>query len=73
MAVKIRKSSPEARKDFAQEVEIISSLNHKNIVSLVGVCIRDTDLISVYDLFSNGNLEENLQGKASIFSPFDET
>ncbi|KAG8655813.1 proline-rich receptor-like protein kinase PERK9 [Manihot esculenta] len=62
VAVKIRKSSPEARKDFAQEVEIISSLNHKNIVSLVGVCIRDTDLISVYDLFSNGNLEENLQG-----------
>ncbi|KAF2322728.1 hypothetical protein GH714_029638 [Hevea brasiliensis] len=62
VAVKIRKSSPVARKDFAQEVEIISSVNHKNIMPLVGVCIRDTDLISVYDLFSKGSLEENLYG-----------
>ncbi|KAJ9189563.1 hypothetical protein P3X46_000838 [Hevea brasiliensis] len=62
VAVKIRRSSPEARKDFAQEVEIISSLNHNNIISLLGVCIRDTDIISVYDLFSKGSLEENLQG-----------
>ncbi|KAF2322725.1 hypothetical protein GH714_029579 [Hevea brasiliensis] len=66
VAVKIRKSSPVARKDFAQEVEIISSVNHKNIMPLVGVCIRDTDLISVYDLFSKGSLEENLYGKTSL-------
>ncbi|KDP29658.1 hypothetical protein JCGZ_18820 [Jatropha curcas] len=63
VAVKIRNSSPEARKDFAQEFDIISSLNHKYITRLVGVCIKDTNLISIYDFFSKGSLEENLHGE----------
>ncbi|KAG8644059.1 proline-rich receptor-like protein kinase PERK13 isoform X2 [Manihot esculenta] len=68
VAIKIRKSSPEARKDFAREVEIISSMNHKQILRLVGICIRDVDLISVYDLFSKGSLEENLHGNKKVKS-----
>lgn len=63
VAVKIQKSSQEAIKGFVHEVDIISSLNHKHITSLVGVCIEDTRLISVYDILSKGSLEENLQGK----------
>lgn len=70
VAIKIRKSSPEARKDFAREVEIISSMNHKQILRLVGICIRDVDLISVYDLFSKGSLEENLHGKRNFSTLF---
>ncbi|XP_048234219.1 protein kinase STUNTED isoform X2 [Ricinus communis] len=62
VAVKIRNSSEEAMKDFAQEVEIISSLNHKYITRLTGVCIKDFDLISVYDYISKGSLEEILHG-----------
>ncbi|XP_022748269.1 probable receptor-like serine/threonine-protein kinase At5g57670 [Durio zibethinus] len=63
VAVKILKSSKEACKDFANEIEIISSLKHKHIMPLIGVCIKDYDLISVYDLSSNGSLEEILHGK----------
>ncbi|GAV82606.1 Pkinase domain-containing protein/Usp domain-containing protein [Cephalotus follicularis] len=63
VAVKILKSSKEAWKDFAHEVDVISSLNHKHITPLLGVCIEDNELISVYDLFSRGSLEENLHGK----------
>jgi len=63
VAVKVQKSSQEAMKDFAHEVAIISSLNHKHITPLLGFCIKDTVLISVYNFFSKGSLEENLHGK----------
>ncbi|MBA0862457.1 hypothetical protein Goshw_008829 [Gossypium schwendimanii] len=63
VAVKIQKSSKDAYKDFANEIEIISSLKHKHIRPLVGVCVKDYDLISVYDFSSKGSLEEILHGK----------
>ncbi|RZB74060.1 putative proline-rich receptor-like protein kinase PERK11 isoform E [Glycine soja] len=63
IAVKVMQSSKEAWKDFALEVEIISSLEHKSIAPLLGICIENNTLISVYDYFPNGSLEENLHGK----------
>ena len=66
IAVKVLQSSKEAWKDFALEVEIISSLKHQNITPLLGICIEDSALISVYDYFPKGSLEENLHGKVSV-------
>ncbi|KAL1215684.1 Protein kinase STUNTED [Cardamine amara subsp. amara] len=64
IAVKILKSSSkEARTDFVHEINIISSLSHQNISPLLGVCVQDNDLISVYNLSSIGSLEESLHGK----------
>ncbi|GMJ05630.1 hypothetical protein like AT2G16750 [Hibiscus trionum] len=63
VAVKILKSSKEACKNFANEIEIIISLNHKHIMPLIGVCINDHDLLFVYDLSSKGSLEEVLHGR----------
>ncbi|CAN1836697.1 Protein kinase STUNTED [Linum perenne] len=58
VAVKIRKSSsPEAKEDFVKEVEIMSSLKNKNITPLVGICIKDSSLISVYHFLNQGSLE----------------
>lgn len=66
VAIKILRTSKEAQKDFAHEVEIISSVKHKNITPLIGICVKDNDLISVYDFSSKGSLEDNLHGKLSI-------
>ncbi|XP_021900354.1 probable receptor-like protein kinase At3g17420 [Carica papaya] len=63
VAIKILRTSKEAQKDFAHEVEIISSVKHKNITPLIGICVKDNDLISVYDFSSKGSLEDNLHGK----------
>ncbi|KAK7404382.1 hypothetical protein VNO78_05242 [Psophocarpus tetragonolobus] len=63
IAVKVLQSSKEAWKDFALEVEIISSLKHRSIAPLLGICIENNSLISVYDYFPKGSLEENLHGK----------
>lgn len=68
VAVKILNSSKEARKEFALEVDIVSSLSHNNITPLIGVCDDDDSLISVYNFFSKGSLEENLHGDQNVLS-----
>ncbi|XP_022772636.1 inactive protein kinase SELMODRAFT_444075-like isoform X2 [Durio zibethinus] len=64
VAVKILKSYKEAWSDFSLEVDIISSLKHKHITPLIGVCVEEDHLISVYDFFPRGSLEEILHGQS---------
>lgn len=63
LAVKILKPSEDVVKDFIQEIDIITTLHHKNIISLFGFCFEDNNLLLVYDFLSRGSLEENLHGK----------
>ncbi|KAJ8444417.1 hypothetical protein Cgig2_005939 [Carnegiea gigantea] len=62
LAVKILKPSKEAVQEFVTEIEIITSLYHKNITSLFGFCFENNNFLLVYDLLSRGSLEENLHG-----------
>ncbi|KAF5749068.1 L-type lectin-domain containing receptor kinase II.1-like [Tripterygium wilfordii] len=63
LAVKILKQSEDVLKEFVLEIEIITTLHHKNIISLLGFCFEDNNLLLVYDFLSRGSLEENLHGK----------
>ncbi|XWS41278.1 hypothetical protein CRYUN_Cryun17cG0067300 [Craigia yunnanensis] len=62
LAVKIVKPTENAVKEFVQEIEIITSLTHKNLISLFGFCFEKNKLLLVYDFLSRGSLEENLHG-----------
>ncbi|KAK1371194.1 putative receptor-like serine/threonine-protein kinase [Heracleum sosnowskyi] len=62
LAVKILKKSEDVLKEFVMEIEIITSLCHKNIISLFGFCFEDNNLLLVYDFLSKGSLEDNLHG-----------
>ncbi|KAK7320965.1 hypothetical protein VNO77_30968 [Canavalia gladiata] len=62
LAVKILKPSDDVLKEFVLEIEIITTLHHKNIISLLGFCFEDGNLLLVYDFLSRGSLEENLHG-----------
>ncbi|KAL6215047.1 hypothetical protein ACLB2K_014478 [Fragaria x ananassa] len=62
LAVKILKPSEDVLKEFVLEIEIITTLNHKNIISLLGFCFEDNNLLLVYDFLPRGSLEENLHG-----------
>ncbi|KAK7410633.1 hypothetical protein VNO78_01577 [Psophocarpus tetragonolobus] len=62
LAVKILKHSDDVLKEFVLEIEIITTLHHKNIISLLGFCFEDGKLLLVYDFLSRGSLEENLHG-----------
>ncbi|EPS63840.1 hypothetical protein M569_10941, partial [Genlisea aurea] len=60
LAVKILKPSEDALKEFVLEIEIITAVNHKNIISLFGFCFEDNRLLLVYDFLPRGSLEANL-------------
>ncbi|KAL6962247.1 hypothetical protein U1Q18_037203 [Sarracenia purpurea var. burkii] len=62
IAVKILKPSEDVLKEFVSEIEIITALHHKNIISLFGFCFEDSNLLLVYDFLSRGSLEDNLHG-----------
>ncbi|KAK9164546.1 hypothetical protein Syun_005448 [Stephania yunnanensis] len=62
VAVKIMKVTEETWNDFLLEMDIISSLKHKRIVPLVGICLDENEIILVYDFLSRGSLEDNLHG-----------
>ncbi|KAJ6335735.1 hypothetical protein OIU78_012364 [Salix suchowensis] len=62
LAVKILKPSENVLKEFVLEIEIITTLHHKNIISLLGFCFEEKNLLLVYDFLSRGSLEENLYG-----------
>ncbi|RWW00885.1 hypothetical protein GW17_00036120 [Ensete ventricosum] len=64
VAIKLSKlSSAEASKDFLSEVDIITKLKHLRVVPLLGLCVEEHTLISVYRYFPSGSLEQNLHGK----------
>ncbi|CAH8305268.1 unnamed protein product [Eruca vesicaria subsp. sativa] len=69
VAVKILKQTEDVLNDFVAEIEIITTLCHKNIISLLGFCFEDNNLLLVYNYLSRGSLEENLHGnKKDLFA-----
>ncbi len=54
-------------REFRAEVEIISRVHHRHLVSLVGYCIVDSQRLLVYDFVPNGTLADNLHGKLANF------
>ncbi|XP_050366032.1 protein kinase STUNTED-like isoform X2 [Argentina anserina] len=65
VAVKLMRSSKAMWKDFAHEVDIISSLTHEYIMPLLGFCCEGNVLLSVHDFSPKGSLEENLHVDAA--------
>ncbi|XP_062197501.1 protein kinase STUNTED-like isoform X2 [Phragmites australis] len=63
LAVKIMKYSDEVLKEFVSEIDIVSSLSHKNVISLIGFCFKSDDLLLVYEYLQRGSLEEILHGE----------
>ncbi|XP_051138687.1 protein kinase STUNTED-like [Andrographis paniculata] len=62
IAVKTLDPSKGSWKDFIREIDIATALKHRSIAPLLGICVEENDLISVYDFMPKGNLAENLHG-----------
>ncbi|KAG2303692.1 hypothetical protein Bca52824_032343 [Brassica carinata] len=64
VAVKqLKAGSGQGDREFTAEVEIISRVHHRHLVSLVGYCISDQHRLLIYEYVANQTLEHHLHGK----------
>ncbi|XP_025013179.1 wall-associated receptor kinase-like 20 [Ricinus communis] len=49
------------------EVGILSQVNHKYLVRLLGCCVEGEQPLMIYEYISNGTLQDHLHGKACTF------
>jgi serine/threonine protein kinase len=69
VAIKKSKMIEEAlTKEFAMEMFILSQINHKNVVKLLGCCLEVEVPILVYEYVSNGTLYHYIHGSKGIDS-----
>ncbi|XP_028121055.1 probable leucine-rich repeat receptor-like protein kinase At5g49770 isoform X1 [Camellia sinensis] len=52
--------------EFKTEIELLSRVHHKNVVSLLGFCFEKVEHMLVYEYIPNGTLKESLSGKTGI-------
>ncbi|XP_076954107.1 leucine-rich repeat receptor protein kinase HPCA1-like [Bidens hawaiensis] len=61
-----KQGSTQGGLEFKTEIELLSRVHHKNLVSLVGFCFDQGEQMLVYEYIVNGTVKDSLSGRSGI-------
>ena len=59
---KLSSESRQGKREFINEVAVISAVKHRNLVKLHGYCVEGDDRLLVYEYLKNTSLDKALLG-----------